>query len=296
MGWRYRTSSLVNALLGPLGGRLVRRDCPAEWQYHDLRERFADRVRELYSSYANAILPGLPANQRREELMVELVGTGIGEAMWIVDHLHRCLPLEGDVCEFGIAEGATSALMANEILTTQKKLWLFDSFQGLSRPSEKDILRDDIFGLGSMAAYEGRMSYSPDEVKGRLTAVGFPDSRTQIVAGFIEDTIVGPRLPRHVCFAYVDFDLYRPILTALEFLDRVLVVRGCVIVDDYGFFSEGVQKAVDEFVQARSACFQMVLPPPWCGSFAVLQKVAADRQCRGESVGGTRVRGLRDVG
>jgi O-methyltransferase len=40
---------------------------------------------------------------------------------------------------------ATSALLANEIRSTERTLWLFDSFKGLGKPSEKDLLIDDIF-------------------------------------------------------------------------------------------------------------------------------------------------------
>jgi len=87
--------------------------------------------------------------------MVQLMGTQLSEALHVVAHLNRTLHLEGDVCEFGVAQGATSALIANEIRETNKKLWLFDSFEGLPRPTEQDILIDDIFNLGSIEKYQG---------------------------------------------------------------------------------------------------------------------------------------------
>jgi hypothetical protein len=204
--------------------------------------------------------------------LAQLVGTNISEAMWLLRHLHRSLSLPGDVCEFGIAEGATSALLANEIRPTTKRLWLFDSFQGLSQPVAQDELIDDIFNLGSMAAYKGKMSYPIAEVQGRLRAIDFPPERVAIVPGFIEKTIQGPNLPSRVCFAYIDFDFYEPILTTLRFLDHVIPVGGCVLIDDYGFFSAGAQRAVDEFVADRGDDFQLTLPPAWCGHFALLQR------------------------
>lgn len=69
--------------------------------------------------------------------MAKLLGTQISEAMYILVFLHRSLELDGDVCEFGVAQGATSALLANEIRTTQKNLWLFDSFKGLPKRNGK---------------------------------------------------------------------------------------------------------------------------------------------------------------
>ncbi len=76
----------------------------------------------------------------------------------MVLHLNRALGLDGDVCEFGVAQGATSALIANEIRGTEKDLWLFDSFEGLPKPTDHDILIDDIFNLGSIDRYQGTMA------------------------------------------------------------------------------------------------------------------------------------------
>jgi len=151
--------------------------------------------------------------------MVQLLGTQLSEALHVVAHLNRTLHLEGDVCEFGVAQGATSALIANEIRETNKKLWLFDSFEGLPRPTEQDILIDDIFNLGSIEKYQGLMASGQDQVTGRLNAINFPFDRVQIVPGFIEKTAQYASLPKQVCFAYVDFDFYEPIKIALELLE-----------------------------------------------------------------------------
>jgi len=204
--------------------------------------------------------------------MVGLLGTGLSEAMWLVAHLHRSLSLDGDVCEFGVAQGATSALLANEIRATPKLLWLFDSFQGLPRPTPEDVLLDDIYNLGSMEKYAGRMVEDQAQVVGRLREVDFPLSRARIVSGFIEDTIKLPALPQRVCFAYVDFDLYAPIRTALEFLEPRMSAGGFVIVDDYGHFSAGAQTAVDECVARRPGAWELTMPAAFAGHFAILQR------------------------
>ena len=65
---------------------------------------------------------------------VELIGTTIGEAIYVIQNLHEGLRVSGDVCEFGVAQGATSRLLASEIMSTDRKLWLFDSFEGLPAP------------------------------------------------------------------------------------------------------------------------------------------------------------------
>ena len=269
MGLKYTLAATLNALLRPLGARLERRDAPQAWQMTELVKRHAATVRQLHAIFSEHN-PNLPATVGREELLANLVGTQVSEALWIIRSLHEALAAPGDICEFGIAEGATSALLANEIRATERRLWLFDSFAGLSRPTAEDVLIDDIFQLGSMDAYAGKMSYPEAAARGRVAAVGFPASRLEIVPGFIETSIRGPRLPTSVAFAYVDFDFYEPILVALRFLRKVMPAGGRIVVDDYGFFSAGAQRAVDEFVGECDGQFTLRLPQPYYGHFAEL--------------------------
>ena len=142
-------------------------------------------------------------------------------------------------------------------------------------PTEKDLLKDDIFNLGTIEAYKGRMACGVDMVTGELRSINFPWRARSSVPGFIEETIYQPNLPKEVCFAYVDFDFYEPILIALEFLDSRLAKNGYVVVDDYDWFSTGAKTAVDEFVAAHSPRSESTLPIPGSGHFAILRKVSS---------------------
>lgn len=87
-----------------------------------------------YEQYLNneddLILP----NEIRPVLLGRLLGTPPSEAYFIVQALSKCKDVAGDVCEFGVAQGETSALIANEIaLTGNKCLHLFDSFKDSQR-------------------------------------------------------------------------------------------------------------------------------------------------------------------
>jgi len=238
--------------------------------------KYADACAELEACYRQYVFPDLPGCNQRAALLADLRGTGLTEAMYVLRSLHLSLPLDGDVCEFGVAQGATSALLANEIRGGQKKLWLFDSFEGLPRPGPEDLLIDDIYKLGSMQDYAGKMVEGAGQVLGRLRKMAFPMSRIRIVRGFIEETIRTQPIPDQVCFAYVDVDFYEPIKTALWFLDPRLADNGYVVVDDYGLFSAGAQKAVDEFVSESGGRYALTLPPDFAGHFAVLQKKGRD--------------------
>jgi len=234
--------------------------------------RYIEVIKELYGCFTTLHNFTLPVSPKRLELMAQLMGTQPTEAMYILMYLSKTMPMQGDVCEFGIAQGLTSALIANEILPSNKNLWLFDSFQGLPKPSEKDKLIDDVYGLGSMEAYQGQLCFSASEAMARVKETAFPTQRLKIIPGFIEETIKRSDLPAQVCFAYVDFDFYEPIKIALEFLAPRLPKGGVVIIDDYGWFSSGAQTAVDEFMSENSKAFEFIVSPSWASRFAIIIK------------------------
>lgn len=264
------TAKMINVLLKPLDVKLTKvasqngRPAYVAMRNH---ERF---IQEFHGCFSELIFPDLPFTENRYELLAQLIGTGFSEAMYLLAFLHGSMSLEGDVCEFGVAQGATSAILANEIVSSNKCLWLFDSFQGLPKPTAKDELVDDIFNLGSIEAYQGTMRCPIDDVKSRIRAISFPFSRLKIVPGFIEETIKGACRPEKLCFAYVDFDFYEPTSVALSFLSDHLSVGGSILIDDYGFFSSGVKTAVDEFMIRYSDSYDMIMPPRFAGHFSVL--------------------------
>ena len=221
----------------------------------------------------------IPASDTRPQLLARLRGTLPSEAYYIVDALAMCGHVEGDVCEFGVAQGETSALIADEIRHREDKvLHLFDSFEGLPTPSAHDELKDDIWALGSIEAYSGTMSFPERMVRARLAAIGFPPERFVVHKGFIERLIdSGATLPQRVSFAYLDFDFYEPTRIALDFLHKVATPGAVIIVDDYDFFSTGPKKAVDEFVTREASdepSYECVVPDARYGHFAVLTRMA----------------------
>lgn len=275
---------MANPLLSPLRA-LARRALAAAglvavpWEMWDdlrtMRRVHKGDVVEIEALYRRFVFPDLPQDEKRAEILHNLHGTTVGEAVHIVHYLHRALLVPGDICEFGCNEGATSRLLAHEILpAVDRRLWLFDSFEGLPAPSEKDRLIDDIAGLGSMARYQGDMRAREEQVRDKLALVPFPASRTRIVKGWLEQTLAGPDVPERVAFAYVDVDFYEPIRDALRFLDTRMPRGGFVVVDDYGFFSEGAQLAVDEFVAAGAGRWTMHMPLPAAGHFCILERTA----------------------
>lgn len=238
----------------------------------DIHRQDVIEIEELYRTY---LFPDLPRREGRAKELSDLIGTTVSEAIYLIKNLHDALKSPGDICEFGVAQGATSKLLAAEIMPLNgRKLWLFDSFEGLPPPGKEDRLINDIFKLGEMKNYTGTMASPESEVLGKLAAINFPVERTKIKKGWIKDSIESADLPAQIAFAYVDFDFYDPISEALEFLDRHMPAGGRIVVDDYGFFSAGAQLAVDRFVAAAGNRYTFALPLPFAGHFCVLSKVA----------------------
>ena len=238
-----------------------------ERNFLNLSDSYERLFGEVYGSFE--------PNEKRIELLKWQKGTPPSEAYHIIHALHKTKNVEGDVCEFGVAQGNTSQIIANEILNIDKILHLFDSFEGLPAPTEKDELKDDIYDLGSIEAYKGTMSNPERLVLSKLSRLPFPGSRIRIHKGFIEELIEkkDSGFPTKVSFAYIDFDFYEPIKIALEYLDTVSAVGAVFVVDDYDFFSTGVEKAVKEFLENRGDRYELFVPEKVHGAFAVLTKL-----------------------
>jgi O-methyltransferase len=269
MSVNMQLKKIIHLLLKKFNLKIERYDSNSSYESQLVRA-----VREINSLYNEFVFKKNYKNYTdiQISLLKNLIGTGFGEGLYLLDALEKSLLVEGDACEFGVAQGATSALIANELKNTYKNLWLFDSFEGLPQPTKKDRLINDIFHLGSMEAYKGTMACPVDLVKSRLSDIHFPQEKTKIVSGFIEETIKNPDLPKKVCFAYVDFDFYEPISVALYYLDGVLQPGGFIMVDDYNFFSEGAKIAVDEFYNKNKEQYEIQFPILSAGFFCLLRK------------------------
>jgi O-methyltransferase len=236
------------------------------------RARSESLVRQM-TALAEQELFRLPLSAGRADLLCDLVGTDPVEALHLLTALHAGLAVEGDVCEFGVAQGATSALIANEMRlhAPDRTLWLYDSFKGLPKPTERDRLIDDPLGLGSMSAYEGRFAEPRARVEARLQSVDWPSDKTRIVEGFFTEVTPETDLPPVISFAYVDFDLYQPIADVLSKIEPRTRAGSRVMVDDYGYLSAGAQEAVDEFVAKHEDAWNLDVGPDYC-HFATLHR------------------------
>jgi O-methyltransferase len=230
-------------------------------------------IRDLARLMQSTVLPELVVSDASLGRMNRLTGTTSLEALYILESLRLTQTVPGDVCEFGVAQGRTSALVASVLLETNspKYLWLYDSFEGLPKPSLKDVLLHDLYGRGSMANYEGVFAIPEHYLSAELADVGFPTDKVRVVKGWIEQQVLEEHLPDQISFAYLDMDLYQSTKDVLAALIRRMPHGGRVVVDDYGFFSSGVRTAIDEIGSEFPGFFDF--HHPFESKFVLLTKV-----------------------
>jgi len=165
--------------------------------------------------------------------------------------------IEGDVVECGVWRGGSTMMLADALSDagdTSRTLWLYDTFAGMSEPSEHDAKAG---GPSAAAEWQARRRddgvvdwcyASLEEVRANVALTKYPADRFRLVKGKVEDTIPAS-IPDQIAILRLDTDFYESTRHELQHLFPRLVRGGVVLVDDYGAW-EGARRAVDEYLQA----------------------------------------------
>lgn len=195
------------------------------------------------------------------------------ETEMIMKLARESLSVKGDYVEFGCYKGDTSLLLAellqrdkmssNMVVTSGgklvekpveklvKKLWIYDSFEGLP---EKTKVDESVLG---MQFEEGRLAVTKREVKERFLRAGLPVP--VIKKGWFAD-LTESDLPDEIAFAFLDGDFYESIRDSLKLVIPRMVEGGALIVHDYTNPAlPGVKRAVEELVSEKNSLFRVVL-------------------------------------
>ena len=132
----------------------------------------------------------------------------------------------GDVIEVGCHAGRTSRYLQALLqeYNSEKKLYLYDSFQGLP---ESGLMKTAQANVGKV--------FSEAELP-----------LPEIVAGWFADTMP-EKLPESIAFAFIDCDLYRSFADCLPHI--IPRLTGAALIHDYYHtkYGKGVRRAVKEF-------------------------------------------------
>lgn len=160
----------------------------------------------------------------------------------------------GDFVECGVWKGGSSAAIAKTLAhlkVTDRTLWMYDTFDGMSQPTEADVdflgqTADQLLDRQDIAESTSVWCRSPlGEVKATMRATGYPMDQINFVQGRVEETLPR-RSPERLALLRLDTDWYESTKCELEILFPKMSPGGVLIIDDYGHW-QGCRKAVDEY-------------------------------------------------
>jgi len=151
--------------------------------------------------------------------------------------------VEGAIAECGVNKGYY-AYYLNRIFK-DRKLYLFDSFEGFSEESVK--YENNAQTLEWI--FESYKRYDIDARENVMMRMDTPEN-VQIIKGFVPYTLAAVD---NECFAFVvlDMDIYQPTYDALQYFHKKMKKGGAIMLHDY-YAPElfpGVKRAVDEFAK-----------------------------------------------
>ena len=151
----------------------------------------------------------------------------------------------GDVVEFGCYVGTTSVPLGQRLVTTNKKLFVYDSFEGLpEKTCEDESPAGTQFVAGELLASKKQL------IKNfRQANVPLPG----IIKAWFSD-VTPDQVPDTISFAYLDGDYYHSVRDPLRLIWNRLSPGAIVVVDDYvNEALPGAARAVDEWLRDHPA-------------------------------------------
>lgn len=152
--------------------------------------------------------------------------------------------IEGDFCEAGVAFGGQ--LVNMHLANTSKKIYAFDSFEGIASHGKDDVEFTQHYGEGADNPREsnGVTSVPIEQCKQNMNYFINDLSKFVFVEGWFIDTL--PKLTDEVfSIVRLDCDIYESYKTCLKYLYPRLSVGGYLIIDDWHLV--GCRKAIQEY-------------------------------------------------
>jgi hypothetical protein len=229
--------TLINKITARFGYRLVPQETPLP---PDIEQD------QLFLRYYQRVKPFTMTSPERLFALYQSVN-------YVLD---RAIP--GHFVECGVWKGGSCMLMAMMLADRKemdRKIYLYDTFEGMSEPSEKDRQfsgesADILLKQAHREVSESVWCYSSlDEVKRNVLNAGLPADRFVFTKGKVEETIPGV-LPGEVALLRLDTDWYESTKHEMLYLYPILNEGGVLIIDDFGHW-EGARKAIEEYFQQK---------------------------------------------
>lgn len=165
--------------------------------------------------------------------------------------------IPGSIVECGVWKGGSMMLTAqtlNECGDTARDLYLYDTFEGMPEPSEKDVkIRTGVSGkeMWEKKNTEGGWAKEGlEQVQKNMQIISYPSKKIHYIKGKVEETIPDT-IPEEIALLRLDTDWFSSTYHELKNLYPKLSSGGILIIDDYGSWS-GSKEATDQYFKENN--------------------------------------------
>ncbi|MFO0322968.1 MAG: TylF/MycF/NovP-related O-methyltransferase [Bacteroidota bacterium] len=163
--------------------------------------------------------------------------------------------IKGDFVECGVWRGGSAMLIAkmlNNKNITDRKIYLYDTFEGMVEPTKNDV---DLIGKSASIIFQEKIVTNESstwcladlsDVKANLKLTDFSEKNLVYIKGKVENTIPQTVPNGSIALLRLDTDWYESTKHEMNYLYPKLENNGILIIDDYGHW-EGCKKAIDEY-------------------------------------------------
>ncbi|MBB6692217.1 class I SAM-dependent methyltransferase [Cohnella xylanilytica] len=228
---------------------------------------YIEKRNELDYFYRKSIMDFYLLDDDMEDNFIPMVGKTVPYSLTLTNakyNLYKSVEyivknnLPGDFVECGVWHGGSAMIMALSLIEfgdTSRRIYLYDTYDEMPDPTEKDVswngtslFRDDWNELGEV---DFKKNYSTeDNVLQQLYSTGYPRDKIITVKGKVEETIP-QTVPGNIALLRLDTDWYVPTYHQFVHLYPLLVQKGVLIVDDYGVL-RGAREATDQYFEENN--------------------------------------------
>ena len=182
----------------------------------------------------------------------------------------------GDFVECGVWRGGCGLMMAQLLAArgiTDRKIYLFDTFEGMTPPTAEDVnLRGE--SAATLMSHDVEKSSNGvwciadlDDVQHNLALAGLNPAQIIFVKGKVEETLPEQLPQGPISLLRLDTDWYTSTKHEMDHLYPQLVEEGILIIDDYGHW-KGARRAIDEYL-AENAISLLLQRIDYTGRLAI---------------------------
>ncbi len=144
--------------------------------------------------------------------------------------------IEGDFAELGVWRGNTAAVLAHYAALDNRKVYLFDTYEGFSNK--------DLSGIDA----DKQMEFNDTSISMVKGVIGEASACCDFVKGYFPDSLTDLHKTIRYSVVSLDCDLYEPMKEGLNFFYPLMSQGAIFLLHDYSsLYWEGAKKAIDDF-------------------------------------------------